>query len=381
MPSYDALVIGAGYIGCSVAYHLAKAGLHTALIDRGGIGAGASTANYGNIQIQDAELTHSLPMIQAGFACFETLEEELGQSVRLRQLGSLLLIETEAQWQTMSARLPLLHAAGIQAELVETNHLPELEPLLDPTTVLGACYFEHEGQINPFMFMRAYVRQAQKLGLTIHSGTEVVGFVTRGNRIQGVITTQDEFSAATVVLCTGAWTSTIGRLLERNWAISHVHGQALVTEAAPHLRLRNHVASAAFFEAAHDEEGDSTAEGAVLAISQTEKGHFLLGEAAKITGDLGATSTAAGQVAIANLSATYFPSLRKLNTLRGWAAPVAFTHDGLPFLGPVEGIDGLILATAFKSTVIVTPLIGQIVANLIANDYTNIDISPFSPDR
>jgi len=381
MPSYDVLVIGAGYVGCSVAYHLGKAGLHTALIDRGRIGAGASTANYGNIQVQDAELEHSLPMIQAGYACFETLEEELGQSVGLRKLGSLLLIETEAQWQTMIARLPRLRAAGIQAELVNADHLPELEPLLNPTTLLGACYYEHEGQVNPFALMRAYVHQGKNAGLTTHFDTEITEFTTRNDQIEGILTTQGEFNAATVILCTGAWTPTIARMLERDWDISHVQGQALVTEAAPHLRLRNHLASAAFFEAAHEEKVDLSTENAVLAISQTAGGHFLLGEAIKNTDDLGSASTAAAQAAIATLSATYFPSLRGLNTLRGWAAPVAFTHDGLPFLGPVDGIDGLILATAFKSTVIVTPLVGRIVADFVVNGYTNFDISPFSPDR
>ena len=381
MPTYDVLVIGAGYIGCSIAYHLTKAGLRTALIDQGGIGAGASTANYGNIQVQDAELEYSLPMIQTGYACFETLEEELEQPVGLRKLGSLLLIETEAQWQMMAARLPRLHAAGIQAELVGAAHLPELEPLLDPTTVLGACYYEHEGQVNPFRLMWAYVQQARKHGLTLHLDTEVAAFTTRSNQIRGVITNQGKFSTATVILCTGAWTPTIGRILEQDWQISHVHGQALVTETAPNLRLRNHIASAAFFEDMHDEEDVSASENVVLAISQTAEGHFLLGEAAQNTDDLGSVSTPTGQAAIANLAARHFPSLRRLSALRGWAAPVAFTHDGLPFFGPVEGIDGLILATAFKSTVIVTPLVGQIVADLVVNGYANTNIDPFSPNR
>jgi glycine/D-amino acid oxidase-like deaminating enzyme len=252
---------------------------------------------------------------------------------------------------------------------------------LNPHSALGACYYEHEGQVNPFSLMRAYIHQAQNYGLATHLGTKVTKFATRSGRIQSAITTDGEFYAASVILCTGAWTPSIGRMLERDWDISHVHGQALVTEAAPHLRLRNHLASAAFFEAAHDEEGNSTAESAVLAISQTAGGHFLLGEAAKNTEDLGSASTAVGQAAIADLSAAYFPPLRGLNTLRGWAAPVAFTNDGLPFLGPVDDIDGLILATAFKSTVIVTPLVGQVIADIVVNDYTNVDISPFSPDR
>jgi sarcosine oxidase subunit beta len=381
MPTYDALVIGAGYIGCSVAYHLTKAGLRTALLDRGGIGAGASRANYGNIQVQDAELEHSLPMIRAGYACFETLEEELGRPVGLRKLGGLLLIETESQWRMMAARLPQLHAAGIRAEMVAADQLPELEPLLDPTTVLGACYHEHEGQVNPFALMSAYVNKARSLGLTLYLDAEITDFATRSGRIQGVRTSQDDFSASTVILCTGAWTPAIGRMLGRTWDIPHVHGQALVTEAAPHLRLKNHIASAAFFEDVHGEDDAVSAESAVLAISQTAEGHFLLGEAAKTTAELGSTATPTGQAAIAHLSARHFPALRDLRVLRGWAAPVAFTNDGLPFLGSVDGLDGLILATAFKSTVIVTPLVGRIVTDLVVNNYTNTVITPFSPDR
>ncbi|MCO6449761.1 MAG: FAD-binding oxidoreductase, partial [Caldilineales bacterium] len=303
---YDALVIGAGYIGCSVAYYLAAAGLRTALLDRGGIGAGASLANYGNIQIQDAELEHSLSMIMAGRDAWEGIEETLGDVGR-RKLGSLLLIENEAQWRTMTARLPRLHAAGIDSELVSSDHLPELEPLLDPTALLGACYYEHEGQINPFKLLHAFVRRGREHGLTLHLGVEVSGFDIASGRVRGVRTSQDDFSAGVVVLCTGAWTPALGEMLGRQWHAPHVHGQALVTEAMPDLRLRNHLASAAFFEAAHD---DGESDGAVLAVSQTADGHFLLGEAARNTANLGKTSTGEGQAAIARLSQRYLPMLR-----------------------------------------------------------------------
>jgi len=379
--TYDALVIGAGYIGGSVAYHLTQAGLRTALLDRGGVGAGASRANYGNIQVQDAELAHSLPLTRAGYARFETLEDELTQPLGLRKLGSLLLIENEAQWRMMAARLPRLRAAGIHAELVVAKHLPELEPLLDASRLLGACYHESEGQVNPFALLAAFVSKARNRGLALHLGTEVTGLATRGGRIQGVRTSQGDFSAPAVVLCTGAWTPALGRMLGRDWRIPHVHGQALVTEAAPDLRLRNHIASAAFFEDVQGETNADPAENAVLAISQTAEGHFLLGEAANRTDDLGVRATPAGQIAIARLIARYFPPLRWLRVLRGWAAAVAFTHDGLPFLGPVAELEGLILATAFKSTVIVTPLVGHLVAQLLTDGRTDLNIAPFSPDR
>ncbi|GAB4436010.1 MAG: hypothetical protein Kow0031_17740 [Anaerolineae bacterium] len=378
----DAVVVGAGYIGCAAAYYLAAAGLRTALLDRGGVGAGASRANYGNVQVQDAELTASLPLVTAGFACCEQLEDELGQPVGYRRLGSLLTIETEAQWQVMEARLPALHAAGISAELVPAGQLPEIEPLLNPAPLLGACYHATEAQVYPFALLWAYLRRARQHGLALHLHTELLGIEQAGGRVTGLQTSAGHISAPVIVLCTGAWTRPLGHLLGRNWEIPHVHGQVLLTEPAPR-RLRCHISSAAFFQAMHDapdgETGDAS--GAVLAVSQTAHGHLLLGEAGTVTTDTGKASTPGGQAAIAALMPRYFPWMRHLRVLRGWAAPVAFTADGLPFFGPVAGLDGLILATAFKSTVIATPLAGQTVAQLVTTGRSDLNLSPFAPDR
>lgn len=377
--AYDALVVGAGYIGCAAAAALAKADLRVALLDRGPIPGGASRANYGNIQVQDAELTYSLPMVTAGYRRFATLEEELGGPIGYRRLGSLLLIETEAQWQIMAARLPALHAAGIHAELAPAERLAELEPLLDRRVVLGACYHADEGQVSPFLFMAAFLRAGRRRGLAVYPHTEVTGFDIAAGRLIGLRAGDERFSAGVVILTTGAWTPALGRLLEREWAIPHVHGQAVVTERSD-LRLNNHLASAAFFEAMHEDVGNG-APGAALAAAQTADGHFLLGEAGVITDDLGAQATRRGQAAIAREVMRFLPALASLRVLRGWAAPVAFTTDGLPFLGPVGDLPGLILATAFKSTVIVAPLIGDVVAQLVCAGRADLELSPFSPDR
>ena len=381
--TYDAIVVGAGYIGCAVAAALAKAGLRAALLDRGPIPGGASRANYGNVQVQDAELAHSLPMVTAGYRRFATLEEELGCSVGYRRLGSLLLIETAAQWQIMADRLPALHVAGIRAELVPAERLAELEPLLDRRAMLGACYHADEGQVSPFAFMAAFLRQGRRHGLTVYPHTEVTGFEVAGGRLIGLRAGTEHFSSGVVILTTGAWTPSLGRLLGRDglnrWAISHVHGQALVTERTD-LRLNNHLSSAAFFEAMHKGAGDAPP-GAVLAVAQTADGHFLLGEVGVITDDLGARATWRGQAAIAREVARFLPALASVRVLRGWAAPVAFTTDGRPFLGPVRDLPGLILATAFKSTVVVAPLIGDTMAQLVCDGRTDLDLTPFSPDR
>ncbi len=375
--TYDALVVGAGYIGCSAAYHLAAAGLRAALIEQGDIGHGASQANFGNIQVQDAELERSLPLTLAGLALWPSVETELGRSVGYRRLGSLLVAETPAQWAALAARLPKLHAAGVRAELVPAERLRETEPLLDPAATVGACYNPDEGQVWPFALMQAYVKRGADCGLTVLRGTTVIGFTMRWGRLEGVRTDRGELSAPVVVLTTGAWTRALGRTLGREWPTQHVHGQAFVTEPSP-LRLRNFLSSAAFFEAMH--EGQE-AKPAVMAIGQSIHGNFLLGEAGVITDDLGDRSTARGVTAVAGEALRFLPVLRELRALRGWASLAAFTPDGLPLLGPVADLPGLILATAFKSTVIVTPLAGRLVTQLVLGQQTTVDLTPFSPDR
>ncbi len=342
-------------------------------------GAGGSGANYGSVQVQDCELETSIPLTVAGAACFPTLEEELGTRIGYRTRGSLLVIENERQWGVMAARAPALQAAGVRAELVPAERLGEIEPLISGRHALGACYYPDEGQVRPFPFMQAYLRAGCRCGLQLHRETEVTGFVLRGGRVAGVRTNRGDFSAAVTVLATGAWTPMLGRLLGRSWAIPHVHGQALVTERSDRA-LRNHISSAAFFEAMHDEAAGGPPR-AVLAVGQSQDGHFLLGEAGVNTDDLSSRATLAGQAAIAAEVGRFFPSLRRLRVLRGWAAPVAYTADGRPFLGPVAGIDGLILATAFKSTVIVTPLVSRLVAQLVTTGRAELDLSAFSPDR
>ncbi len=158
---FDAIVVGAGYIGSSVAYHLSRAGLKTAIFDQGSMAAGASRANYGNIQIQDLELQHSVPMIQLGQSRFATLEEELDWDLGLRKLGGLLPIENENQWTIMAEREKALQAIGIQSELIPAKRLQEVEPCIDPSGLLGGLYHLHEGQLDPFQLINAYLTRGR----------------------------------------------------------------------------------------------------------------------------------------------------------------------------------------------------------------------------
>lgn len=377
-PTFDVIVVGAGYIGSSIAYHLCAAGLKTALIDRGSIAAGASRANYGNIQIQDTELSKSTPLISMARTRFATLEQELDWKLGLRRIGALLPIENENQMSILQERLNAVRAIGISSEMIDAQRLKEIEPLIDTKGLLGGLYHADEGQLDPFQLIWGYLVRARQRGLQEYYYNEVTGFIVENGRIQGVVTPQGSHSAANVVLCTGAYTRQLGHLLGREWDVHYVLGQAMVTETVNEV-LHSHIASASFFE-----QGAQVPMGTVLAntaLSQSTHGHLLLGEAMYEADHFQRHIPSQSLPSIASCILRYFPSFQKLKILRSWSAPIADVGDGCPILGPVAGIQGLYLATAFRSTVIVTPLVGEIITQLITQGQSDLDIRHFSPER
>jgi glycine/D-amino acid oxidase-like deaminating enzyme len=92
-------------------------------------------------------------------------------------------------------------------------------------------------------------------------------------------------------------------------------------------------------------------------------------------------NTAAALPAIASEARWRFPSLGKSAILRVWAIPVAFVADHRPLLGPVDGLEGLVVATGLKNTIIPTPLVGELVSGLVAAGDWDPRLAEFSPAR
>ena len=382
MATFDAIVIGAGYIGSAISYYLTKAGLKTALVDQGGLAAGASRANYGNIQIQDAELDHSLPMVLAGKAAFDALEEALDHDIGLRLIGSLLIAESESQAIGLQTRAARLRASGVAVEWLNQEDLRRIEPHLDAGQTFGALYHPDEGQVNPFKLIYAFVHRAQQQGLHLQLHSPVEDFILGNGKVRGVVTPQGRLESKVTIMATGAWSAVVGQKLGLDIPVLHVHGQACATGYVGNL-LNNHVASAAFFESIHADQQPAENGGpqATLAIAPTAEGNLLLGEASAVARSFSSHTHPAALKAISQVARRFIPALNSAQILRTWAAPVAFTADNRPFLGPVAGLEGLLLAVAFKSTVIITPLIGQVIAQLVSAGRSDLDISPFLLSR
>lgn len=378
--TYDVVIIGAGVVGCSIAYHLTQAGLRVALIEQKHVGSGASGANFGMVQSNDVEINHSIPMVMTGYKRFDTLEEELGMSVEFRRIASLRLLSNEKQWEASKERSQILPKAGIPYEYIPPERIPEIEPSVDIRGLYGATYASYQAQVNPFLLMWAYLRLANQKDFDLINYTEVQDFILRSGKIIGVKTSKGDFFGDYVVLATAAWTRKLGQKLGMSWNIHTFRASAMVTERFDKLQIRNIITSADHIETQIN--GPEDAELTVLALTQTPEGNFLIAQADRPGEVLDSRISHMAPHAMSYMATKFFPILKSIRILRSWTAPTTYTDDGMPLLGFVDEIKGLILAASFRSAIVNSPIAGEVITELITKGYCDvIDISPFTPGR
>ncbi len=378
--THDVIIVGAGVIGCSIAYHLTKAGFKVALIEQKHVGAGASGANFGMVQSNDVEIKHSIPMVLKGYARFNDLEEELGMDIGFRRIASLRLLSSEAQWSNSKERATILPKAGIPYEYVSPERVVEIEPSVNPEGLYGATYASYQGQANPFLLMWGFLRKANQQGLSLLTYHELKNFIVQSGRVVGVETTKGTFYGDKIVLATAAWTRRLGLLLGQNWNIHTFRASAMVTERFSDLHINSIVTSADHIEA--EVNGPEDAELTVMALTQTQEGNFLIAQADRPGEILDGKISHMAPRAMSTITTRFFPILRKAKIIRTWTAPTTYTDDGMPLLGPVKDLPGLILAASFRSAVVHSPIAGEIVTQLVSQGHCDLlDISPFAPER
>ena len=374
----DVVVIGAGVIGASIAFHLIRRGIKPLVIEKNEPAAGSSGACDGLVFMQSKRPGLHLKLALATRRRFSELNAELGREIEFRNTGGLLVIESETELAAMRLSVDALKKGGLDVELIDGDEARIWEPCLSEK-VIAATYSAMDAQVNPYALTFAFLRTAKSAGAQILIGEEVKGIDVVSGKTTGVFTGKRRISAPIVVNAAGAWAADVGRMVGLDIPITPRRGQILVTAALPPL-LRHCLISAQYVAAKFNPE--LAAKGGMgFSLEQAENGNILIGSTREFVG-FDRRTTFDGIRTIASRIVPIIPALKRVPVIRSFGGLRPYTPDGLPILGKVAGLEGFIMAAGHEGDgIALSAITGELIADLIATGRTQFALDPFRLER
>ncbi|WP_114284058.1 GcvT family protein [Candidatus Halocynthiibacter alkanivorans] len=228
--SSKTVIIGGGIIGCSTAYHLAKMGVETVLLERKKLTSGTTFHAAGLVgQLRsNANITQLL-----GYSVdlYNTIEEETGLGTGWKMNGGLRLACNEERWTEVKRQATTAHSFGLQMDLLTPEEAQDLWPLMNIDDVVGAAFMPTDGQANPSDITQALAKGARMAGAQIFEDCKVLDLEIDKGKIRAVLTEHGRIECEKVVVCAGQWSRDFARRFGVNVPLVAMEHQYMVTEA------------------------------------------------------------------------------------------------------------------------------------------------------
>ena len=362
---YDAVIIGGGVIGCSIAWRLAQAGMRVAVIERGEIGREASWAAGGMLApLAEANKADSFfefaVASRAMYADFATeLREISGVDIEYRTEGTLYLALTDEDETELAHRWQWQHEAGLNIKKLKVDCVLKLEPSLNPK-LRWALQFPDDHQVNSRKLVTALEAALVKSNVNIFSQTEVTEILQAGNQVSGLATSRGEIKANSVIIAAGSWSGLLHTKLKSH--VEPIHGQMIALELAE-TKLNHVVYSSRGYLIPR-------LSGMLIAGATTEKFGF------------DKMNTAGGISAIVEKAVEIVPQASALKINEMWSGLRPGSSDELPILGVDPEINGLVYATGhYRNGILLTPITAQAISQLVLKGESKFDLKAFGVGR
>lgn len=370
MEKFDAVIVGAGIIGCSVARRLAGQGARVCLIDRSAPGTEASYAAAGMLA-PSAEAESPSPLFSFARASRERyaalateLLAETGIDPNYRSEGTLLPFATGAEGDTLGRHLAWQSACGVPLRRLAPEALRQAEPQL--VDCAGAWFLPEDHQIDNRLLMQALVRSCRMRGVSLQLGQPVLRLLVHAGRTVGVeigpAASPRTITATNVINASGAWAGQLAGAGIPALPLRPVKGHMLALRA-PLDTLRHVVRTPDVY------------------LIPRRDGRIIVGSTMEEAG-FDKTVHAAPLARLLSAAQAVCPALGQAEWLEGWAGLRPATPDGLPIIGPMPGVANCWVALGhFRNGILLAPVTADALSEWILQSHPSLDLSAFQPDR
>jgi sarcosine oxidase subunit beta len=368
MATVDAVIVGAGIMGCAVAHQLAERGMRNIVVfERDQIGRGATADAAGGIRQQFSTETN-IRLATHSVRVWETFKERFDQDISLRQQGYLFLLKDPADEPVIRANLALQQRLGVPARWVSPDDIRALNPHVVLDGVYGGTFCPEDGWCDTYAATIGYARAAQRLGVSIREESPVIDILIENDTVVGVETPDGEVATKLVILCSGPQTRQVSALAGLDIPVDPYRRMSWITEPfdalPPTLPMTIDFSSGLY---AHPESG-----GFLFGMANRDEPSSF---EKSVDEDWMATTVEA--------LVEMVPAFEEASILNGWAGFYEVTPDDNPVLGFVDQVEGLAVAAGFSGHGFMQgPAIGACMAELILDGQAKtVDISAFRPSR
>ena len=366
----DVVIIGAGIMGASTAYHLARERFgRVVVLERETVCSGSTALASGGIRHQYANRV-GVELTLQSIVTFERFADEFGVDPQFRQHGYLLLVATEEELAVARRSVALQQGLGVDVRLLTPAETAELCPYLRTDDLLGATYSPRDGYADPYLCATAIAARARELGVTIKQQHEVVAFRRTNGRVTGVVTPHGAFEAPAVVIAAGAWSGVVGKLAGVDIPVTPRRRHKFMTAPFPSDRIP---AATPFIIGQHS------------GFSMRREGPGLLLGAGRKDEPISFTTETDWSLApqVVERAVHRVPALAEARLMRTWAGLYEMTPDQTGIVSAIPDAGGLYVIAGFSGHGFMHgPIAGRLMAELIAHGQARtVDISALSIER
>jgi sarcosine oxidase subunit beta len=229
--SADVVIVGAGVMGASVAWHLTTLGCRSVILleHASAPGTGSTGRATGGFRAQFASAVNVHLSLMAREK-LRQFHDETGGDCGYLPVGYLFLAADHAQLRTLREAIAVQRAAGLaESTLVSTDDIARINPAIVLDGVVGGTFGATDGYIRPLGILQGYLDAALRAGARVEYDAGPVRLELDGGRIAAVATPRGRIAAGHVVNATGAWAADFGRLAGVEIPVTPVRRQVALT--------------------------------------------------------------------------------------------------------------------------------------------------------